>query len=398
MEKDTLIKVEGLSKKFSRNLKRTMLYGSIDLARSLVGHPKQNTDLRKDEFWALQDINFELKRGEILGLIGRNGCGKSTLLRLLTGVYPPDRGRITMKGRIGALIAVGAGFHPHMTGRENIYLNGTIIGMKRSEIKKRFEEIVEFAEIGKFIDAPVSTYSSGMHVRLGFSIAAHIEPDILLIDEVLSVGDLGFRVKAMNLMQKLLSKTAVIFVSHAMLQVSTVCNRIVLMEDGGISHIGNNVGEGIEKYYTKFEVEQSQIIGQNQVVLETVALHTKYPLQNNKYYLDSGENLKIKLVLKVMDENIKSVKIRIGIFNKEARLVAEADSDIKSFDVDNNGQITVNAEIKSLYLRYGEYNIHLHVTNSDTKEKILRQSSIATFIVKQTLTVGADFLLPAEWQ
>jgi lipopolysaccharide transport system ATP-binding protein len=190
---DTLIKVEGLHKKFCQSLKRSMFYGTIDATKSMLGLPIKNADLRKKEFWALQDINFELKQGEKVGVLGANGSGKSTLLRLLNGVFPPDVGKITLNGRIGALIAVGAGFHPHMTGRENIYLNGTILGMTRKEIEKKFNEIVDFAEIGDFIDSPVATYSSGMTVRLGFSIAVHGKVEIMLVDEILAVGDLAFQ-------------------------------------------------------------------------------------------------------------------------------------------------------------------------------------------------------------
>ena len=252
---ETLIKVEGLSKKFTRDLKRGLLYGTADTARSMLGINYKTDYLRKKEFWALQDINFELKRGEVLGLIGRNGCGKSTLLRLLTGIFPPDKGKITMKGRVGALIAVGAGFHPHMSGRENVYLNGTLLGMNRHEIKKRFEEIVEFAEIGEFIDAPVATYSSGMRVRLGFAIAAHIEPDILLIDEVLAVGDVGFRIKSLNKISDLLEKCAVIFVSHTMPHVAKISTKAIILKDGKISEHSFNVNSIIQKYYEDFDID-----------------------------------------------------------------------------------------------------------------------------------------------
>ncbi|MBE9531297.1 MAG: ABC transporter ATP-binding protein, partial [Proteobacteria bacterium] len=194
-EGEVVISIKNLSKKFCTHLKRSMAYGIIDLSKNLVGIKPNTEELRRDEFWALDNMNFELKRGEVLGLIGLNGCGKTTLLRLLTGIFPPDKGEITIKGRVGALIAVGAGFHPHMTGRENIYLNGTILGMSAKELDACFDDIIEFAEIGDFIEAPVSTYSSGMRVRLGFAIAIHINPDILLIDEVLAVGDLNFSIK-----------------------------------------------------------------------------------------------------------------------------------------------------------------------------------------------------------
>jgi lipopolysaccharide transport system ATP-binding protein len=183
--------------------------------------------LRKDEFWALDNISFNLKKGESLGIIGVNGSGKSTLLRLITGIFPPDMGRIAIRGKVGALIAVGAGFHPHMTGRENIYLNGTILGMTRKELNEKMDEIISFADIGDFLDAPVNTYSSGMRVRLGFAIAVHCEPDILLVDEILSVGDLAFRNKSMRKMAEFREKAnALIFISHNLEQVRNLCSKV----------------------------------------------------------------------------------------------------------------------------------------------------------------------------
>ena len=166
-----VLRVENLCKKFCPTLKHSMYYGAIDTVRSMLGVAYATDQLRKNEFWALDDICFELRKGEALGIIGANGSGKSTLLRLITGIFPPDKGRIAFKGRIGALIAVGAGFHPYMTGRENIYLNGTILGMTRREIDAKLDAIIDFADIGDFLEAPISTYSSGMRVRLGFAIA-----------------------------------------------------------------------------------------------------------------------------------------------------------------------------------------------------------------------------------
>ncbi len=230
---DIIIQVEGLYKKFSHNLRRSMLYGTADTLKSMINVPYNQEQLRKTEFWALQDINFELKRGEVLGLVGRNGSGKTTLLRLLTGIFPPDKGKITIKGRVGALIAVGAGFHPHMSGRDNVYLNGTILGLTRREIKERFDEIVEFAEIGEFIDAPVATYSSGMMVRLGFAIAVHIDPDILFVDEVLAVGDARFQRKCLNKIQEIKERDiGIIIVSHNMQNIEGTSSQGLLLERG----------------------------------------------------------------------------------------------------------------------------------------------------------------------
>jgi lipopolysaccharide transport system ATP-binding protein len=249
-ESDVVIEVNNISKKFCHNLRRSMFYGTVDVARSMCGISYDRGKLRKAEFWALQDISFDLKRGETLGIIGQNGSGKSTLLRLLNGIFPPDVGKITVRGMMSALIAIGAGFHPHMTGRENIYLNAAILGMTAEEIRSRFDEIVDFAEIGDFIDAPVSTYSSGMYVRLGFAIAVHSYPDILLVDEILSVGDLTFQNKCLRKIFSIKEQgTSIIFVSHAIDSVRIVCDRILLLDHGKVLHLGDK-DDGIMKYYS----------------------------------------------------------------------------------------------------------------------------------------------------
>lgn len=240
MNKDIVIKAEGIYKKFSRSLKRSMLYGSTDVARSMLGVPYSTETLRKGEFWSLQDINFELKKGDALGIIGQNGSGKTTLLRIINGIFPPDKGRISIKGSIGALIAVGAGFHPHMTGRENIYLNGTILGMSQAEIKRNFDSIIEFADIGDFMDAPVATYSSGMTVRLGFSIAIHSMPEILLADEVLAVGDLAFALKCYRKISEYRQNGgSIILVSHGMSLIRNTCNKVLWLDKGSTKDYGD---------------------------------------------------------------------------------------------------------------------------------------------------------------
>src|SRR5690606_7261810 len=182
-------------------------------------------------------------RGECLGLIGHNGAEKSTLLKILNGLINPDAGKVTIKGRVGALIELGAGFNPILSGRENIYNNGAILGFTRKEINEKIEEIIDFAEIREFIDMPVQNYSSGMKVRLGFAVAAHLEPDILIIDEVLAVGDLGFVLKCFKKIDELLPKTAVIFVSHNMPMVSRICNEIILMDHGKVEYQGSETSK-----------------------------------------------------------------------------------------------------------------------------------------------------------
>lgn len=259
-----------------------MVYGIKDLSKNLLGLKPDTRTLRKDEFWALNEISFDLKRGETLGIIGVNGSGKSTLLRLLSGIFPPDKGEIRVNGKIGALVAVGAGFHPHMTGRENIYLNGAILGMARQEIDSKFGDIINFAEIDDFLDAPVSAYSSGMRVRLGFAIAIHCQPDILLVDEVLSVGDLSFRNKSLRYMSEYRQQAnAVIFVSHNLEQVRQLCSRLIIMDQGRITYTGN-VYQGLIVYNENMRAKQLQTLKQQESVRKDERLNI---------HISSGEEI-----------------------------------------------------------------------------------------------------------
>src|SRR5690554_6799276 len=258
-ESEILVKVENLSKKFCKDLKTSLWYGVKDLASGVSGN-KNERELRPKEFWAVKDISFELRRGECLGLIGHNGAGKSTLLKILNGLINPDAGKVTIKGRVGALIELGAGFNPILSGRENIYNNGAILGFTKKEIDDKLDEIIDFAEIREFIDMPVQNYSSGMKVRLGFAVAAQMEPDVLIIDEVLAVGDLGFVLKCFKQIDRILPHTAIIFVSHNMPMISRICTQIILMDKGQTKFQGEDVAKGIDLYYTRFANNTSNVI------------------------------------------------------------------------------------------------------------------------------------------
>lgn len=217
-----------------------MKHGLKDIARDILGLPLRSNFLRRNEYWANRNITFELKRGECLGVIGRNGAGKSTLLKMLNGIILPDEGMITVKGKVGALIEVGAGFHPLLTGRENIYINAAILGLSKKEIDRRFDEIVDFAQIEFFLDAPVKTYSSGMYVRLGFAVAAYLQPDILLIDEILAVGDIGFQSRCLHRISYLLEHgTAILFVSHQMSLIDKISNLVLLLQSDELPQLGS---------------------------------------------------------------------------------------------------------------------------------------------------------------
>ncbi len=250
---DTVIKTENLGKKYvigHESLKgRTLTFREV-LTRNALGFWRKARDLalgkpvvpgdNLEEVWALRDVSFEVQRGEVVGIIGRNGAGKSTLLKILSRIVEPSHGRATIKGRVASLLEVGTGFHPELTGRENVFLNGAILGMSRQEIKSKFDEIVAFAEIERFLDTPVKRYSSGMYVRLAFAVAAHLEPEILIVDEVLAVGDAQFQKKCLGKMQDVSHRQGrtVLFVSHQMAAVTRLCQKAVLLSDGRVEDSG----------------------------------------------------------------------------------------------------------------------------------------------------------------
>ena len=239
MSDQVLIKVEGVKKKFCRSLRKSLQYGLWDIAANLMGRTAR-PELRRDEFYAVNDVSFELNRHECLGIIGRNGAGKTTLLKMLNGLIKPDAGRIAVRGRVGALIALGAGFNPVLSGRENIYVNGSILGMRKAEITAKMESIIDFAELREFIEAPVQSYSSGMSVRLGFAIAIHSHPDIVLLDEVLAVGDAAFQAKCFNALSEFRSRgIGFILVSHQMANIGYFCDRVLYLKRGRTAYLGN---------------------------------------------------------------------------------------------------------------------------------------------------------------
>jgi len=230
-----IIQVKHLSKRYQIGMDRTyktFCETAIDTLKSPLKRLK-SFSRQEETFWALKDINFEVNRGEVVGIIGKNGAGKSTLLKILSRITHPTEGEVILRGRMGSLLEVGTGFHPELTGRENVYFNGAILGMTKQEIEEKFEEIVKFAEIEKFLDTPVKRYSSGMYVRLAFAVAAHMDPEILAVDEVLSVGDAAFREKCLNKMGAVSQEgRTVLYVSHFMKQIELLCDRVILLNDG----------------------------------------------------------------------------------------------------------------------------------------------------------------------
>lgn len=264
-----IIEVKELYKKYPYGLKQPY-YSLRDTVNSAIKSPfsilkskiKNKGEIKEREFWALKDISFKVMPGEVIGIIGRNGAGKSTLLKILSRITPPTKGEIILRGRVASLLEVGTGFHPELTGRENIYLNGAILGMKRLEINDKFDEIVEFAEMSKFLDTPVKFYSSGMYMRLAFAVAAHLEPEILLVDEVLAVGDIEFQKKCLGKMGEVAKEgRTVLFVSHNMVAIQSLCSRAIMLDEGKIE-TDNEVEMTINKYLKIIKANTNQPLGQ----------------------------------------------------------------------------------------------------------------------------------------
>lgn len=243
---DTAIEVRGIGKRFDIGADQ----GSAKLLTENLSERVRAFGRRQkfEEYWALRDVSFEVRRGETMGIIGHNGAGKSTLLKILSRITPPTTGEARLRGRVGALLEVGTGFHPELTGRENIFLNGAILSMTRAEIARKFDEIVEFADIGPFVDTPVKRYSSGMQLRLGFSVAAHLEPEILIVDEVLAVGDIAFQEKCLGRMESATREgRTVVFISHNLTAVRGLCDRAIMLSAGRVAAAGG-VSEVIDAY------------------------------------------------------------------------------------------------------------------------------------------------------
>lgn len=345
---EVLIKVEGVSKKFCKDLKRSLWYGMQDIASAFTGNDKAANELRKGEFWALQDVSFEVKRGECLGLIGHNGAGKSTLLKMLNGLIRPDKGRIEMRGRIGALIELGAGFNPVLTGRENVYNNGAVLGFTKAEIDRKFDDIVAFAELEEFIDMPVQNYSSGMKVRLGFAVATQMEPDILIIDEVLAVGDIGFQIKCFNSVQELTKKAAVILVSHSMPNIGRISTSIMLLKSGTCHYHGDNLNLGFTKYYEDFNGEKHFVSGTTTYIhnLQVFDSVTEQELDANES-INPFSSLKFKYEIDLKEFEIGEYRAVYVFYDQTLRQLAQHLT--QSFYLEkNNGKQKLELQLKNL--------------------------------------------------
>ena len=362
---ETLIKVDGASKKFCRSLKKSLWYGLQDLGREVTARRHGgNGQLRPDEFWALKDVSFELKRGECLGLLGRNGAGKTTLLRMLNGLIKPDGGRIEMRGRVGALIALGAGFNPILTGRENVYVNGTVLGLTKREIDARLDEIIDFAEIREAIDAPVQSYSSGMTVRLGFAVATTLNPDVLLLDEVLAVGDAGFRHKCYQRLSKIMSHAAVILVSHNMDHIGQLSTRAIHLK-GGKALVYDNVMDGISAYLDDSQLDQSEGAEGGRVTAVYPPIHA-VEVRQSDLICQYGGSLTLTITIDA-DAALPDVNISLVAVNRSQQAVMcwHSSREGRTFNI-FPGRQCLTLEISPLFLHDGEYTWHMGLTPRGT--------------------------------
>jgi lipopolysaccharide transport system ATP-binding protein len=321
---DIVMRAEGLSVRHSRNLKNSLWSALRDVAAELLPvHGIRRSNLKRNEFWAARDVTFSLTKGQCLGLIGPNGAGKSTVLKVLAGILKPDLGRVLYWGRVGSLLELGTGFSPVLSGRENILVNGLILGLSREEIAGRLDDIIAFAEIGDAIDAPVRTYSTGMSLRLAFAVAIQMAPDILLLDEVLAVGDVGFRSKCYRAMQKVLDGSAVVFVSHSMPQIARLCSHVMVLNGGEVCFFGDNVAAGIEIYYREFPGEKAQAAPGGDWRIDHVIVSSPGAAPDSPLCLDSGQPLEIHGVLQV-DAACGPFSLGILFHDREHRGVAQS--------------------------------------------------------------------------
>lgn len=395
----SVIKVENLSKQYRLGNVGT---GSIahDVNRAWhrlrgkedpylkIGEENDRTKKGSSEYvWALRDINFEVQQGEVLGIIGRNGAGKSTLLKILSRTTSPTTGSIKIKGRVASLLEVGTGFHPELTGRENIFLNGAILGMTRQEIKRKFDEIVDFAGVERYIDTPVKRYSSGMYVRLAFGVAAHLEPEILIVDEVLAVGDAEFQKKALGKMKDVSGREGrtVLFVSHNMTSIETLCQSAILLSQGGIEKMGNN-NQVISAYLNKtlnkslkkqWELENRP--GNEFVKIIKAAIFPE--LLNDSDLITVNTSLLFSFEFDVLKDDLNlSIAIEIHSLNGE-HIFTSGFPKARKF---NKGIFATTCYIPGPYLNTGAYTTHIQIVK-DNLELIHRETDVLIFEINDTV-------------
>jgi lipopolysaccharide transport system ATP-binding protein len=372
-----IIKAEGLGKKYILSHQRKQSYYALrdvmaETAKrwgNKILHPvsRRGPDPTHEEFWALKDVSFEINQGDRVGIIGRNGAGKSTLLKILSRITEPTTGRVKIQGRVASLLEVGTGFHPELTGRENVYLNGAILGMSKSEIKRKFDEIIDFAEVEKFLDTPVKRYSSGMYVRLAFAVAAHLEPEILVVDEVLAVGDAQFQKKCLGKMESVstIEGRTVLFVSHDMSAIKALCNQVLLLANGQVVSQGGAEQQIAD--YLAINYRRKDSIATSKLQLSSNLTLSKLEFSPNPVI--TGNKVKFTIVFKTRRQvNIQAITIvfysllgmRVAVID-----LRKADG---SYCVEPSHSLTINGET-SLPFVEGDYKISLYVSSAEVHKE-----------------------------
>jgi len=392
-----VIAVENLSKKYIIGhqkqerytaLRDVLANGAKRVTHKLT-HPfaAQENDPAHEEFWALKDINFDIMQGDRVGIIGRNGAGKSTLLKILSRITEPTSGKISIKGRVASLLEVGTGFHPELTGRENIFLNGAILGMSKAEIKSKFDEIVAFAEIEKFLDTPVKRYSSGMYVRLAFAVAAHLEPEILIVDEVLAVGDAQFQKKCMGKMEIVGREgRTVLFVSHNMAAIKTLCSKGIVLNKGQMIFQGE-VKEAVDQYMGSDNLDKNEIYwddiadapGNKNIRLKSIAIR---PLRGSIIDIDSG--IEISTVFYNTTAG-KSLDFTLYLFTLDGVCLFESGIILSSAGDANVGYFSTKGIIPPHLLNAGIYKINL-LFGEGQRYALYKVEDVISFEVDHTAT------------
>jgi len=404
---EPVIKVEGLGKKYIIGHQAKGGYKTVrdqigDNFKTIFSKTKQMFSGQQmvegdqvEEFWALKDVNFEVKQGDTLGIIGRNGAGKSTLLKVLSRITEPTTGKILLRGRVASLLEVGTGFHPELSGRENIFLNGAILGMSRAEIKRKFDEIVAFSGIEKFLDTPVKRYSSGMYVRLAFSVAAHLEPEILIVDEVLAVGDAEFQKKCLGKMKEVNNKDGrtVLFVSHNLAAIEQFCKRGIMLKNGQVAFMGN-ANEAINYYQISNDIESSFIHTES---LEKAPGNENIRLLKFEVFPLIGETLSIS----------SGIGFELQFFNQKKNINLDATFELKKMDEtvvfhhgalitkDNNsaeGIYTIRGEIDKYILNAGTYKFKLIFGENQRYPLLIVDDFIKFEILNETIGSNSEVL------
>ena len=401
-----IITVENLSKSYILKHQNTERYTALrdvvtNKAKSLFTPNSKLQTSSTEEFWALKDVSFEVKQGERIGIIGRNGAGKSTLLKILSRIVTPTKGRITIDGRVASLLEVGTGFHPELSGRENIFLNGSILGMGKSEIIKKFDEIVAFSEVEKFLDTPVKRYSSGMYVRLAFAVAAHLDPEILIVDEVLAVGDAEFQKKCLGKMKDVSSQgRTVLFVSHNMAAIQNLCDKAIVLKKGQVDFPVGDVQNAV-KHYMQSGQENSIINledrkdrqGEGNIRM----CNFEFLNQNNELQseLITGQSLKLKIDYESTGKDtLSNVTAAIAIYGDDGVLYTVVGNEFSSVPFNRiPAKGSFICEIKKLPLLSGRYMLNLVINQNGIMQDWVQEA--VTFDVESGDFYGTGKILPS---